>query len=171
MYSIDSTPSDCGRDAEDSSERLPDDGPERRAGKRSGSPSVEESLLAGRSEGENRGRSGEGGYTAATDTQQDRSEEKSEDKSCVEFDMFGELEDKNPRAEEKPLLPWWAGAFGAVPAVEDSPTARGFYTRRFCELFFPDSTLEATEARLLGIKLLFPCLSLHIFPQVFPRYP
>lgn len=44
-------------------------------------------------------------------------------------------------------VPWWAGAFGAVPDMEDGREARGFYMRRFCELFFPDNTDGATEAR------------------------
>ena len=43
------------------------------------------------------------------------------------------------------LLPWWAGAFGAVPEMEDSPEARGFYARRFCHIFFPDNAAGATE--------------------------
>lgn len=42
-------------------------------------------------------------------------------------------------------LPWWAGAFGAVADMGDSPEARGFYARRFCEIFFPDNTVGATE--------------------------
>ncbi|CAM9464399.1 unnamed protein product [Scytosiphon promiscuus] len=43
-------------------------------------------------------------------------------------------------------MPWWAGAFGAVPDMRDSPEARGFYARRFCEIFFPDNVAGATEA-------------------------
>ncbi len=42
-------------------------------------------------------------------------------------------------------LPWWAGAFGAIAHMGDSPEARGFYARRFCEMFFPDNTAGATE--------------------------
>lgn len=41
-------------------------------------------------------------------------------------------------------MPWWAGAFGAVPGMRDSQEARGFYARRFCEIFFPDNTAGAT---------------------------
>lgn len=44
-------------------------------------------------------------------------------------------------------VPWWAGAFGAVPDMDDGCEQRGFYTRQFCQLFFPDNTDEATEAR------------------------
>ncbi|CAM9134053.1 unnamed protein product [Ectocarpus sp. 12 AP-2014] len=36
-------------------------------------------------------------------------------------------------------MPWWAGAFGAVPRMRDSPQARGLYVLRFCETFFPDN--------------------------------
>lgn len=42
-------------------------------------------------------------------------------------------------------LPSWAGAFGAVPEMEDSHDARGFYVRRFCEVFFPDNPAGAME--------------------------
>lgn len=45
------------------------------------------------------------------------------------------------------LMPWWAGAFGAVPEMRDSPEARGFYARRFCEIFFPGNIAGATEVR------------------------
>lgn len=44
-------------------------------------------------------------------------------------------------------VPWWAGAFGAVPDMDDGCEQRGFYTRQFCQLFFPDNTDEATEVR------------------------
>eukprot|EP00752_Nemacystus_decipiens_P004957 g4510.t1 len=43
------------------------------------------------------------------------------------------------------MMPWWAGAFGAVSEKRDSPAARGFYARRFCEIFFPDNAAAATE--------------------------
>lgn len=49
---------------------------------------------------------------------------------------------------ELDLLPPWAGAFGAVPEMEDDATARGYYALRFCELFFPDNTVGATEVRI-----------------------
>lgn len=45
------------------------------------------------------------------------------------------------------VVPWWAGAFGAVADMDDGCEQRGFYTRRFCGLFFPDNADEATEAR------------------------
>lgn len=52
-------------------------------------------------------------------------------------------------------IPWWAGAFGAAPEMRDSPEARGFYARRFCEIFFPDNTAGATGVRRGGtIKFL-----------------
>lgn len=50
------------------------------------------------------------------------------------------------------FMPWWAGAFGAVPDMRDSPEARGFYARRFCEIFFSDNVAGATEASLYGVK-------------------
>lgn len=46
---------------------------------------------------------------------------------------------------ESVLFPSWAGAFGAVPEMDDDARARGFYARRFCELFFPDNVMGATD--------------------------
>ena len=49
------------------------------------------------------------------------------------------------RNEATRSMPWWGGAFGAIPDMRDSPEARGFYARRFCEIFFPDNIPGATE--------------------------
>lgn len=66
----------------------------------------------------------------------------------------GEME----REEAFGQMPWWAGAFGAVPHMRDSPQARGLYALRFCEIFFPDNVATATEARLRYLEP-FHCLN------------
>lgn len=64
--------------------------------------------------------------------------------------------------EARLLMPWWAGAFGAAPELRDSPEARGFYARRFCEIFFPDNTVEATAVCRSGnVSTLFVHHDLH----------
>ncbi|CAM9255225.1 unnamed protein product [Ectocarpus sp. 6 AP-2014] len=60
----------------------------------------------------------------------------------------GEME----RDETFGRMPWWAGAFGAVPRMKDSPQARGLYVLRFCEIFFPDNVATATEARIGNLE-------------------
>lgn len=57
-----------------------------------------------------------------------------------------EDEEVQPESSDNTVpIPWWAGAFGACPDMTDGAEARGFYVRRFCELFFPDDTAGATE--------------------------
>lgn len=60
----------------------------------------------------------------------------------------GEME----RDETFGRMPWWAGAFGAVPRMRDSPQARGLYVLRFCDIFFPDNVATATEARIRNLQ-------------------
>lgn len=52
-------------------------------------------------------------------------------------------------------MPWWGGAFGAVPEMRDNPEARGFYARRFCEIFFPDNIAGATEVSPGEVEIYF----------------
>lgn len=54
-------------------------------------------------------------------------------------------------SDETGPIPWWAGAFGACPDMKDGAEARGFYVRRFCELFFPDDTAGAMEVSKSGL--------------------
>lgn len=74
-----------------------------------------------------------------------RSEDEEEASINAAKQEWQEVQPQSSNNNETVPIPWWAGAFGACPDVKDGAEARGFYVRRFCELFFPDDTAGATE--------------------------
>lgn len=87
----------------------------------------------------------EGVGCGLTEVESGGSRETGRDGTCEAADRPAAENQDGQENDANCKMPWWAGAFRAVPEMRDSPEARGCYAMRFCELFFPDNTSGATE--------------------------